>query len=148
MLCYVLTTYVRMYLYSWLISGLCLKTNFDVRYTWTGERSQFGNSAKYLFRGSSKSFIYFDEITQLWTIKLYSTDESYAVCKYCSLKQYPLGVNEWEIHNDICGNDTDTVILSFSTCNTVDEYNCWDGTWYIIVFLKLIFIKTISFFPY
>ena len=98
---------------------------------WTDETS--GSSNKHILRGSSKSYIHFDQDIQSWKLSLYDTNNTFAILQGNEII-YPFGQKLWRIVNDSCNYDSlekrneVSRKLSFDSCKS-DEFNCNDGTW-------------------
>ncbi len=101
--------------------GLCKGSLFDTRYSWTREtRSDF-----YMFSGYTDAVIEFSKASSSWQIKLYSTNETFAVAN--ATMDYPFGSHVWTLHNDPCfGGGTVVKTLNLNSCKD-SEFNCADG---------------------
>ena len=92
-----------------------------------------GVSNRHILRGSSNTYIHFNEHLKSWKISLYSTNTTFALLDG-EENIYPFGKHFWRITNDTCKYNDKTKLqsqlkeLSFDSCNR-DEFNCQDGSW-------------------
>ena len=100
--------------------GLCSKTKFDQRYSWTWSKL----NGRHSFRGFIDTLLYWDDVNRQWKLDSYSNPKLTASMGEF---EYPLGTFKWTINNDPCfkGNQTD-VVLNINTCSD-KEFNCLDG---------------------
>ena len=105
------------------IRGLCDKTKFDLRYSWTWTYT----NDRHAFRGFADSLLSFDSINEVWQLTSYKNSELMAVS---DMDDYPFGTYDWTIYNETCYGDEFVgeinVTLSINACND-NEFNCYDG---------------------
>ena len=103
-----------------LVSGLCLDSQFDSKYSWTRELEE----NFYVFRGYNDGILKYNASEELWTLILYSKMSTYATV---NMTEYPFGEQKWTIHNDPCfGPGQVEVTLNLNACND-HEFNCVNG---------------------
>ncbi len=109
------------------IAGLCKKSRFDAKYSWTREKSD----DFYILRGYRDALIRYSDADGLWRIVLYSTNETYAST---NATDYPFGTRRWLVRGDPCfggggrgeeGAEVE-VTLNLNACNG-SEFNCRSG---------------------
>ena len=118
------------------MKGLCQKSNFDFKYSWTGEYSD-DQDKKYTFVGvRNEGFLFWDESKKYWKLENIQDKTIFAILNETE-NYYPFGTHFWYVSNDNCKNEglevspnTYKIKMSFNACKE-DMFNCHDGTWYV-----------------
>lgn len=106
---------------SLYIRGLCLDTIFDVKYSWMRQMV----NGRLSFRGITETLFFWDDVSSVWKLELYSNSSIYAVLDDTS--DYPFGTHVWTFNNEVCYNDNQTDIeININACNKT-EFNCYNG---------------------
>ena len=103
-----------------MLSGLCFKSKFDAKYSWTKD---FVNGY-YSFRGYSDTDFVMNDNKESWSLQLISNPN---ITAEVNSTDYPFGLMKWTIRNEPCYDETERETwLSINSCSQGD-FNCDNG---------------------